>query len=146
MEKVEGGEISDTDVRVSGTLLKLSGRIKSLRDITIERVVESPNLVVIICGKGDAAKMIGRDGLTAKKLEKELGKPVKIVEGTSDARKFITELLEPVAVKSVNILYRPRGEILRALIGRGPGPRIRAGDLSQVVMALFGKDAEIKVA
>ena len=145
-EKVDGGDISDTDVCVSGKLLKMSGRIRSLRDITIERVVESPNLFVIVCGKGDAAKVIGRDGSTAKKLEHELGKPVKVIETTPDVSQFVTDLLEPVAVQSVNIVYRPQGEVLRVLIGKGSGPRFPAVDFRMVVKSLFGKDIEIEVA
>jgi len=142
-KKVKTGVVSDTDVHVSRVLLRLSANIKSLRDITLKHAVESGSLMVIICEQGDAARVIGRNGLVVKKLEKELGKPVRIVEEASDIKEFILNLLHPVPVAGVNVLYRPQGEVLKVLVGRGPGPRIPAGDFRRIMKTLFGKDVEV---
>ncbi len=86
MKKLERGNVSETDIEVARALLELSASIRSLRDITLERAVGSDNMIVIVCAKGDAARIIGKSGRTAKKLEKELGKPVRIVEGGGDVK------------------------------------------------------------
>jgi transcription antitermination factor NusA-like protein len=145
-EKVELGKVTETDIRVSSALLQLSVSIKSLRDVTVEHAVESDNMLVIVCARGDAARIIGKSGLTVKRLERELGKPVRIVQGGGDVREFITDLLHPVPVEGINVVYRPQGEVLRVIAGRGPGPRVPAGDLKSIVGALFGKDVELRGA
>ena len=142
-EKVRRGEVSDTDIRVSRIVLRLSRTKRSLRDITLKQVVESDNLMVIICEQGDAANVIGRSGLVVKRLEKELDKPVRIVEESGDVKGFIANLLHPVPLLGMNILYRPEGEVIRALAGKGPGPRIPQRDFKQIVKFLYGKDIEL---
>jgi transcription antitermination factor NusA-like protein len=145
-ERLEKGMISDTDVDVARTLMRLSVTIKSLRDITLKQAVESDNLILIVCDRGDAARVIGRSGLTVKRLEKELGKPVRIVEDARDLREFIVNLLNPVPVLGVNVLYKPRGEVIRVLVGGGQGPRIKSEDVRGIVKTKFGKDVEIEGA
>ena len=144
MKKLERGKVSETDIEVAGALLELSASIRSLRDITLEHAVESDNMIVIVCAKGDAARIIGKSGLTVKKLEKELGKPVRIVEGGGDVKGFITDLLHPVPVEGINVVYRPQGEVLRVLTGRGPGPRVHVDDIRSVILQMFGKEVELR--
>lgn len=141
-EKFEGGNVTETDIDVARILLQLSVGIKSLRDITLQRAVESDSMVVVVCAKGDAARIIGKSGLTVKRLEKELGKPVKIIEGGGDVKEFITDLLHPVPVEGINVVYRPQGEVLRVLTGRGPGPRMPVDDIRSIILRMFRKDVE----
>lgn len=145
-EKFEGGKVTETDIGVARILLQLSVGIKSLRDITLQRAVGSDSMVVVVCAKGDAARIIGKSGLTVKRLEKELGKPVKIVEGGGDVKEFITDLLHPVPVEGINVVYRPQGEVLRVLTGRGPGPRMPVDDIRSIILRMFRKDVEFRSA
>jgi transcription antitermination factor NusA-like protein len=142
-EKVKEGLISDTVVRVSRILLKLSEDIKSLKDIAVKKAVESDGLIVVVCGKGDAAKVIGKSGLTVKKLERELGKPVKIVEEAGSVKEFLAGLLHPVPIVGVNVLYKQKDEVLRVLVGKSIGRHIKISDLREIVKKVFGKDVEI---
>ncbi len=142
-EKVKKGIVSDTEVKVAGLLLKLSGDRKPLRDVTLVRVAESESMVVIVCGRGDAARFIGAGGQTVRRLEKELGKPVMIAEEAGDVKEFIANLMKPVPVLSINTLYKNGEEALKVITGRGRGPRISAQDLSDVTKMLYGKETEI---
>ncbi|MBN2330713.1 MAG: transcription elongation factor NusA [Candidatus Aenigmarchaeota archaeon] len=145
LEKFESGRVTETDIKVARALLRLSGSIKSLRDIDMQRAFESDSMLAIVCARGDAARIIGKSGLTVKKLEKELGKPVRIVESGGDMRAFITDLLHPVPVHGINVVYRPQGEVLRVLTGKGPGPRVPVDDMRSIIMRMFRKDVEFSV-
>ena len=142
-QKFEGGKVTETDIEVAKALLDLSVSIKSLRDITLKRAVASDNMIVIVCAKGDAARIIGKNGLTVKKLEKMLRKPVRIVEGGDDVKEFITDLLHPIAVEGINVVYKPQGEVLRVKTGRWPGPRVPVDDFRSVILRMFRKEVEI---
>jgi transcription antitermination factor NusA-like protein len=145
-DRFEKGLVSETDIEVSKAILKLSESIKSLRDITLKRAVRTPSMIVIVCEKGDAARIIGKEGLTVKKLEKALGKTIKIIEGGSGINEFIADLLHPLQVEAVNVVYKPEGEVLRVLTGRGPAGRIPADDYRSVILRVFRKDIEIRSA
>jgi transcription antitermination factor NusA-like protein len=144
-ERLEEGKVSDADVSVSRKLLELSGRMRQLRDVTVKKAIETGNVILIICGPGDAAGMIGRDGQTARKLERELGKTVKIVEETRDPGRFMAELLHPAKVKAVNVLYRRGGELFKVVVAKRSGPLMHAKDLSEISEGVFGKGAEVEL-
>jgi transcription antitermination factor NusA-like protein len=142
-EKVKNGEISEAEVKTAGILFRLSEKRKPLKDITIVKVAESPEMVVIVCGKGDAAKIIGASGKTVKILEKELENRVMIAEESGDMNDFIHNLLNPVPVVSISTLYRQGREIVKVVTGRFGGPRISSKDFGRAMKALYGKEAEL---
>jgi len=142
-EKLEKGLIGEADVKVSRTLVSMSDSVKALRDVTLVKVAESPDLAVIVCARGDAAKVIGREGLVAKALEKELGKRVSIVEEANDVKDFISALLRPAQVAGINVVYRGGAEALRVLVKRGRASRMPYRDFRETVKLLYGKDVEL---
>jgi len=142
-EKVEKGLISDTDIRVSRILHELSEHVMALKDVTLKKVVESEGLLVIMFGRGDAAKMIGKSGLVARRLEKEMGKRVSIVEEARDVKEFISNMLHPVPIVGVNVLYRKGAEVLRVLVPENSVSRVPGRNLKEIVRMLYGKDVEI---
>ncbi len=141
-DKVKTGKVSHTEVKVSELLLKLSEERKSIKDVTIKKVSETDEMAVIICGKSDAPKIIGASGQNVKKLEKELGKRVKVVEEARDINEFVQSVLSPLQVVSVNTLYKNGKEALK-IVTRGKGQRISARDFSDIMKAMYGKEAEI---
>lgn len=141
-EKVQKGEVSRAVVDVSSLLMSIAEEKKQLRDVTIADVLDSPEITVIICGKGDAPKLIGASGQNVRKLEEELKKRVKVVEQAKDPRQFAANLLKPVPVASVNKVYKEGKEMYRINLKRGKSP-ISARGLSWIFRTLYGKDAEI---
>ena len=94
-EKIDNGKISDTEVDVLKFLFRLSDRVRSLADIRIIRVIDS-DIILIISGKGDAAKIVGKGGSVVKALAKEFGKSIKVIEEAGDFKDFLSKLLSPV--------------------------------------------------
>ena len=142
-EAVEKGGVSEAEVRVSRLLFGLSDKVRNLKDITVKNVLETGGLLVIVCERGEAARMIGKSGNVVRRLEKELGKRVSIVEEAPDARQFIAGLLHPTPVVGVNVLYRGGGEMLKVMVGGGSA-RLPLRDFREIIRRLYGKEVEIE--
>jgi transcription antitermination factor NusA-like protein len=142
-DKLKSGKITEAEVRVAEILLRLSGERKQLRDVSVKKVIESGGMVVIICGQGDAAKVIGASGQNAKRLEKELSKRVMVVEEAGDMKEFVRNVLKPVQVLSISALYKQGMEIIKVATGDRRAQKISSSDFSRIMKAIYGKDAEI---
>ena len=141
-ERLERGEVSETDIAVSRTVMKLSERTMSLRDVTIIRTAATKDLMVIVCGRGEAPRFIGTGGSNVRKLEREFGKQVKIVEETSDTGDFVRELVRPARIIRSGVLYRNGRERIKIVIGKGRA-NIPENDIREIVDILLGKEIEI---
>jgi transcription antitermination factor NusA-like protein len=142
-EKVRSGQITEAEVRVAEILLRLSGERKQLRDVSIKKVIDSHGMVVVVCGLGDAAKVIGASGQNAKRLEKELSKRVMIVEEAADMKEFVRNILRPVPVLSISALYKQGEEIIKVATGDRRSQKISSSDFSRIMKAVYGREAEI---
>jgi transcription antitermination factor NusA-like protein len=142
-EKLRSGEISEAEVKVAESLLKLSGERRQLKDVSIRKVIDSGDVLVIVCGKGDAAKVIGASGQNAKRLEKELSRKVMVVEEAGDMKEFVRNILRPVHVIAISALYKQGAEIIKVSTGDRRGQKISSSDFSRIMKAVYGKDAEI---
>ncbi len=143
-EKLDKGEISKSDVEVSRFLFKLSKKMKSIRNVKIVKVIDSGALI-IITGRGDAAKLVGKGGSVVKKIAKQYKKPIRILEEASDFRKFVEELIFPATLYGINTLYRNEEEIYRV---RVPSLQknhlmITPKDFSKVISEFFNMKAEL---
>jgi transcription antitermination factor NusA-like protein len=139
--KVKNGEISEADVRVSRALFYASEKFKSLRGITIKKVLETENNILLIPEKGDASKIIGRGGLVAKELTKTLGKNFRVIEETSDKREFIEKMIFPAKVTAMNVLYAEDGEVLKVMVSRKPS--VSEDTLREVMKEVYNEDIRI---
>ena len=106
------------------------------------------NYVVFAVPSSLVSKAIGEKGKNVKKLIPLLGKKIKIVslpKNIEDAERFISEIVEPVQFKNLEVTQK---EIIitagkqskAALIGRN---KIRFKELKKVVNEFFGKDLKI---
>ena len=138
-EKLKNGLITEADVKASRAVFEESGRMNTLRGVTIRRVIETPRNLVIIPQKGDASKMIGRGGMVSRKLTERLGKNVRVVEVAADMKDFIENIIFPVKVSAMNVLYAEEGECTKVIIpdlSRSPVPE---DTLREVLEDLYGK-------
>ncbi len=141
--RLDSGEITEREIEVSRSIMKLSSRIKILREAEIRKVVETENALVLIAAEGTADKLVGKGGIAVRWMTEEFGKRVKVVEESRDFRAFVQELLFPVPVLTVNVLHTPRGETLRVVIPRGKKPSISPREIGKIAETVFGKSVEI---
>lgn len=114
-EKLDKGIVKNIEIEVGRFLFNLSEKVKSLKDVKINNIIDS-EVLLIITKRGDAAKLVGKKGAVVKTLAKRFKKSVRIVEEAEDFRKFVEQLISPTTISGVNTLYTPLGEIYRIRI------------------------------
>ena len=106
-EKLRKGLITELDLKIMRFLVDMAEKVSELDKITYNRSIEANNLVIIVLGRGDLAKIARIKGKIAKKLSKLLNKNVKIVEETSDVKQMVSNLIAPARLLGVNYVYVP---------------------------------------
>lgn len=109
-EKLENGDINELEIKISRKLKQLSEEYGSLRDSEILHVYDTENVVIIVTGEGDGAKVVGRSGEIVKKVAEEVDKSIRVVEKSQNNREVIKGLLSPAEIESINTVFTPEGE------------------------------------
>jgi len=115
-EKLENGDITETDVKVSRILQDLSKDHASLRDSEIIKIFDMENVIVVITGEGDGAKVVGRSGEIVKKIADRVDKSIRVVEKAPEDIETIKGLLSPAEVESVNTVFSPEGQSKKIVV------------------------------
>lgn len=143
-EKLNTGKINQKDIEISRYLYNLSERMRSIRDIKILKVVDCGTLI-IITDVGDAAKLVGRDGVVVKKIAKDFKKSIRILEEAPSFKDFVENLLSPAPISGINTLYKEDKEVYRVKI-----PSIQKNNViispeifSQIISNFYNLKAEI---
>lgn len=141
--KLEKGEISEREIEVSRFIHKLSDKVKSLQEANLLKVVDA-DVLILVAGKGDGAKLVGKAGAVVKALAKKYGKSIKVLE-KSEFRPFVTELLQPLTVTGFNVMYTPEGEVYRVRVPAAQKQKQHVSEaaLVEVSQKLFGKKVEM---
>jgi|YelNatPaOPRAMG01_1025707.scaffolds.fasta_scaffold60122_1 transcription antitermination factor NusA-like protein len=142
-KKFREGKISESDVKISKIINELAKNFKSLEEVTIKKIVEVDDMGVIICKKGDASKIIGKGGIIIKKISKEAKKNFKVIEESENVKDFIKNLLQPIPVIRINVLYKPEGEVLKVIIPKGFNPPFKNETFAKLTKILFDKSSLI---
>lgn len=107
--KIKSGEVTDLDLRVARLLLSLEKTYPSLQDVHFHKAVEANDLLAIIVGRGDVARLLGHRGKIVRALRDELGKKVRVLEHGVDYRKFLEDLFAPLSILTINTIWLPDG-------------------------------------
>jgi transcription antitermination factor NusA-like protein len=142
-KKFDSGEVTESDIRIARIINAAAKDFKPLDEVKLKKVIEGKNVALIICGKGDAAKLIGKDGIMIKKLSKLAKKPLRVLEETDDIKEAVKKLIYPVPLLRLNILYRPEGEMLKVVIPKGMGMPIAQEAFAYIIKLMFGKASVI---
>ena len=144
-EKLEEDKISELDIEVSRKLKELSNDHGSLRDSTIEGTYQAENVVVIITGPGDGAKVVGRSGEIVKKVADKVGKPIRVVENSENDRDVINGLLSPGEIQSINTVFKPEGQSKKIVVDEQFEDKINMNqkELEEAIQEITGTDYEL---
>ena len=142
--KLEQGIINQDEIEIARYLYRLSEKMKSIRDVNILRIINSDALI-IITGRGDAPKLVGKAGAVVKKIANRFRKSIRILEESSNLEDFVEELIFPTTVNGINTLYRNNEEIIRIRV-----PAIQKNHLllkpesfSKIISNFYNKKAEL---
>ncbi len=136
-------QLPKESVDVSRFLFKMKDESKSLEDASVKDIVDS-DVLLIVTGKGDAAKVVGKGGVVVKALAKQFNKNIKVLE-ENDMKSFASDLLQPITILGTNILFTPDGEIkrIRAPLSQKSKFHISEQAFSNIMEKLYGTKAEI---
>jgi transcription antitermination factor NusA-like protein len=144
-ERFDVREIEEADLKVTKLLYELMEKFKILKEAKILKVVEG-EYILIVARKGDAAKVIGKNGSIVKILSKRLNKQVKVIEVNEDIRRFVENIVFPATIEGVNILYtKEGGEVYRIRIPRTQAGKIDREMLKRAVESVFSRPVEILI-
>lgn len=130
-------------VDVSRFLFKMKDESKSLEEANVKHVIDS-DVLLIVTGKGDAAKVVGKGGVVVKALAKQFSKNIRVLE-ENDMKSFASDLLQPITILGTNILFTPDGEIkrIRAPLSQKSKFHLSEQAFSNIFEKLYGTKAEI---
>lgn len=117
-QRIEDGEITNADVRVSRILQDLSEEHGSLKDSEVVRVFDKENVTVIVTAEGDGAKVVGRQGDIVKEVAARIDKSIRVVEAAENDREVIEGLLSPAEIDSINTVFAPGGESKKIVVDK----------------------------
>lgn len=142
--KMDKGLITSDEIDIARYIYNLSGKMKSIRDVKILSIINR-NALIIITGRGDASRLVGKSGAVVKKIANKFKKSVRILEEVSNLEEFVEELIFPAPVNGINTLYRNNEEIIRIRI-----PAVQKNHLlinpesfSEIISNFYNKKAEL---
>ncbi|MHA1409320.1 MAG: hypothetical protein ACTSQY_03190 [Candidatus Odinarchaeia archaeon] len=111
--KLTKGEITDSDIKIAKKLIELENHYVSLKNVTLNTVIHTPEFDILVVNKGDIPQLIGPKGKILKTLENVIGKKLRVIEKNSNYIKIIEDLLSPMRVLGVNKIFLPTGETVQ---------------------------------
>jgi len=128
-EKIEKGQITDLDLKIIRLLTELEKQNPALQDVTYQKAVEAESNVVILVDKRDMGKILSDGGKTVRAISDSLDKKVKVLSYGGDDRQFLEDLLNPLAILTLNTIWIPDGTTETKVILSGREPRRMPVDL-----------------
>jgi transcription antitermination factor NusA-like protein len=143
-DRFDKGKVTQKEIDVSRFLFSLSDKVKSLSNVKIVKIMDSGTLI-IISKRGDAAKLVGKNGFVVKALAKEFKKSIRVLEECDTLKNFATNLLSPVSLSGVNTLYTPEGEVYKFRISSSFRGRMNLTpeSFTDIIQSMYHRKAEL---
>ena len=116
--KLKEGRISELDIKISRTLFEIAQKRRGLEKINFKRAISTSGLIVLMVGRGEIPFAVGRGGKVVRELENQLRTKIRVVEEGTQTRKLAQDILTPVKVLGVNVLYSGGKEEYRVRVPR----------------------------
>lgn len=144
-EKLDEGEITELDIKISRILHDLSNEYGSLRDSEIIKAIDTENVIVIVTAEGDGAKVVGKGGEIVKEIASQVDKSIRIVEKSEDNREVIQGLLSPAEIQSINTVFKPDGQSKKIVVSEEYEGKINMSneEFEHVVKEVTGEEYEL---
>ena len=120
--KVELGEVSEKYMEVAKTLLEMENQNQFLQKVRLDNVLDAGGFLVLVVGKGDAAKFNTEPRLT-RDLGNRFNKRVLVIESGTKDRQFLEELFANQHIVTINIIWLPDGSTETRVVLQGRGSR-----------------------
>ncbi len=106
--KIKTGAVSSDYIDVAKKLIAMEGKNQFLQSVTLDNVVDAGGFLVLVVGKGDAAKFYANPQ-PVRDLGDALNKKVVVLEAGMNDRKFLEDLFAGQQIVTINIIWLPDG-------------------------------------
>jgi len=147
--KLKSGKVTDVDLKVGRLLLSLENKFPHLQDIRFHRAVEADDVLAVIVGRGDVARLLSYGGKIIRELGEKIGKTVRVLEHEVDDRKFLEDLFAPLSIIAINTIWLPDGTTeTRVILGRRRRklPLINVEALKEIAKKVHGITLRVEFA
>lgn len=107
--KLRLGEITKTDLEIGRLLMSLEKMYPSLQDIYFYKAIEHDNVLALVVGRGDVARLLSYGGKILRAVGHKTGKTIRVLEYGVDDRKFLEDLFAPFSILTINTIWLPDG-------------------------------------
>ncbi|NIV44216.1 hypothetical protein GWN49_04970 [Candidatus Bathyarchaeota archaeon] len=90
------GEITKTDLEIGRLLMSLETTYPPLQDIYFYKAIGHDDVLALIVGRGDVARLLSYGGKILRAVRDKIGKTIRVLEYGVDDRKFLEDLFAPV--------------------------------------------------
>ena len=136
--RMEKGEFKESHM----DLFKMMNSMmpKSVGDARIKKVMEAYDLVIFVTDRESVPSIVRNGGPVLKNISKEIDKPVRVIADAGNYREFLENVLFPVSVIAVNIVYAPEKEILKVIIPERSSLPVPEESLNEIMKREYGKE------
>ena len=121
--KLRLGEITKTDLEIGRLLMSLESNYPTLQDIYFYKAIEHDDILALVVGRGDVARLLSYGGKILRAVRNKSGKTVRVLEYGVDDRKFLEDLFAPFSILTINTIWLPDGTTETRVILRRRGRR-----------------------
>jgi len=146
--KLKLGEISKIDLEIGRLLLSLESMYPPLQEVYFHKAMEADNVLALIVGRGDVARLLSYGGKILKTIGEKIGKTVRVLEHGVDERKFLEDLFAPLSIITINTIWLPDGsqETRVILRKRGRKPLLNIEAMKQLAQKVRGITLRVEFA
>lgn len=108
-EKLEEGEINETDVELSKILYRLRRKDTIPEGVGLVKTKELEGSVLALI-EGNPALLIGRGGRIIRMISDELGEKIRVIKN-GDMIQITNDLIAPIRACGLNKLYKCNGDV-----------------------------------
>lgn len=147
--KLRSGKVTDVDLKVGRLLLSLESTYPPLEDIRFYRAVEADDVLAVVVGRGDVARLLSYGGKIIRELGRKIGKTIRVLEHGVDDRKFLEDLFAPLSIITINTIWIPDGTTETRVIirrRRKKSPLIKVEALKEIAKKVRGITLRVEFA
>ena len=123
--KLEAGQLTTSEIETAIKLTQLGQKERALDNLSLMSAARSGSELILFL-KGTDILYLRSNPELLKKLEKELGQVVWLIEAQATGKKFIENLFFPSKVINMNFFWLPDGKKLTRVLIEKNDPRIVA--------------------
>jgi len=147
--KLRSGKVTDIDLKVGRLLLSLESTYPPLQGIRFYRAVEAGDVLAVIVGRGNVARLLSYGGKIIRELGEKIGKTIRVLEHGVDDRKFLEDLFAPLSIITINTIWIPDGTTETRVIlrkRRKKPPLINVEALKEIAKKVRGITLRVEFA